>query len=281
MLNNNLDFEVHPTMRKITFAFGLVALLVACQAAPQPVAQTGIIEGIADGSTRVVDLTHTLNPENPYWPGEGYAPFAYEVFETIEEDGALAARFMMAEHTGTHLDAPNHFVEGRASIDQIPLQQLIVSAIVIDVRAAVAENPDYLLATEDILNWESANGKIESNTFVFMYTGWDERWTDYNSYKNTDEEGNLHFPGFSPGAAELLVTERDVAGLGIDTLSVDYGLSGDFNVHHISNTRNKYHLENVANLGELPTTGTQLIIAPIKIENGTGGPTRIYALLRN
>ena len=270
-------------MRKITFVLSLVALLTACGSAPppQPVATpSGILEGVADGSTRVVDLTHALSPANPYWPGEGYAPFAYEVFETIEEDGALAARFMMAEHTGTHLDAPNHFVEGQASIDRIPLQQLIVSAVVIDVRAAVAENPDYLLTTEDILNWEGTNGRIEPNTFVFMYTGWDERWTDYDSYKNADEDGTLHFPGFSPEAAELLV-ERNVAGLGIDTLSVDYGLSEGFDVHHITNTQDKYHLENVANLGELPATGTHLIVAPIKIENGTGGPTRIYALLGN
>lgn len=269
-------------MKKIILTLSFATLLPNCQPAPEPTTESvGIFEAIGTGNTKILDLTHALNSENPYWPGEGYAPFAYEIFRTIEEDGDLSARFMMAEHTGTHLDAPNHFVEGQNSMDQIPLQQLLVSAVVIDARDAVATDPDYLLSQEDILEWESSNGEIDPNTFVFMYTGWDERWTDFDRYKNADENGNLHFPGFSAEATELLVNDRDVAGLGIDTLSVDRGLSEALEVHHISNRRNKYHLENVANLGELPPTGISLIVAPIKIENGTGGPTRIYALLAN
>ena len=269
-------------MKQITFASIIALLLGACQ--PSSITETskessGILEGLADGRTQAIDLTHALNESTPYWPGEGYAPFNYEVFQTMETDGALSARFMMAEHTGTHLDAPNHFEEGQASIDQIPLHQLIVPAVVIDVQASVAENPDYLLTINDITNWETVNGTIQKNTFVFMYTGWDMRWTDFDRYKNADENGDLHFPGFSAEAADLLVNGRDVAGLGIDTLSVDYGLSKGFEVHHVSNIRDKYHLENVANLGSLPPTGIHLIVAPIKIENGTGGPTRIYALV--
>jgi len=241
----------------------------------------GFLEGLATGRTRIVDLTHALNPENPHWPGEGYEPFAYETFAVLEEDGVLSGRFSMAEHTGTHLDAPNHFVEGQIGVDQIPLEQLIVPVVVIDVRNAVTEDADYQLTTQDIGNWERVNGDIQPNTMVFMYSGWEERWTDFESYRNEDEEGLMHFPGFAPGATALLVSERDVAGIGIDTLSVDFGLSIDFEVHAISHGRAKYHIENAANLGDLPATGAWVIVAPIKIEGGTGGPARVLALVQN
>jgi kynurenine formamidase len=240
----------------------------------------GLFEGIATGQTRVIDLTHALNPQNPYWPGPGYAPFKYETFATLEKDGVLSGRFTMAEHTGTHLDAPNHFAAGQISVDKIPVQQLFVPAAVIDVRSKVSGNPDYVLTAADIAEWEQVHDRIRQNTVVLMYTGWDERWTDYTKYKNAEKNGALHFPGFSAEAGKLLAEDRGVAGIGIDTLSVDYGMSKDFAVHHLVHGRGKYHLENVANLGNLPPTGAFLVVAPIKIENGTGGPARIFALSR-
>jgi kynurenine formamidase len=221
-----------------------------------------------------------LSPANPYWPGEGYEPFAYEIFAVIEENGVLSGRFSMAEYTGTHLDAPSHFVEGQIPVDQIPLEQLIVPVVVIDVRDEVTENADYQLTPEDIVSWERANGVIRPNAMVFMYTGWEERWTDFERYRNEDEDGLMRFPGYSPTATALLVSERDVAGLVIDTLSVDYGLSIDFEVHAISHGRAKYHVENAANLGDIPVTGAWVIVAPIKIEGGTGGPARIRAVVQ-
>ncbi len=263
----------------------LVSLfLIASCRAPQPVEQpksepAGLFEGIATGKTHVVDLSHALNPQNPYWPGPGYAPFKYEIFATLEKDGVLSGRFTMAEHTGTHLDAPNHFVTGQISVDKLPVQQLFVPAVVFDVRKKATENADYLLNPADVTAWEQAHGRIPQNAVVMMYTGWDERWTDFDQYKNADKNGTLHFPGFSPEAVKVLAEERNVAGIGIDTLSVDYGMSKDFAVHHYSHARGKYHLENVANLGSLPPTGVSVIVAPIKIENGTGGPARIFALI--
>ena len=277
---------IMPKLMRCTCILGLVVVIAGCEAAaPRPPVRppvrtpAGILEGIADGRTELVDLTHALGPTNPHWPGPGYEPFAYEIFATIEDDGVLSGRFTMAEHTGTHLDAPNHFVEGQIPMDQIPLDQLIVGAVVIDTRAEVRENPDYVLTPDDIRGWEGTNGLIPRGTLVLMYTGWDERWSDFALYKNADEDDKLHFPGFSPEAAEMLTGERDVVGLGIDTLSVDPGLSEDFQVHHISHGRAKYHLENVANLGQLPATGARVIVAPIKIEDGTGGPARIFALV--
>ncbi len=227
----------------------------------------------------VIDLTHALNSQNPHWPGPGYEPFKYETFATLEKDGVLSGRFTMAEHTGTHLDAPNHFTKGQIGVDKIPPGELFVPAVVIDVRGKVSQNPDYQLTIDDVTGWEEAHGRIPEHAVVMMYTGWDERWTDFDKYKNADSSGGLHFPGFSVEAARLLAEDRNIAGIGIDTLSVDYGMSKDFAVHHAVHGRGKYHLENVANLGDVPPAGALLVVAPIKIENGTGGPARIFAVI--
>jgi kynurenine formamidase len=273
------------TLKHAGLAAAALAVLAtaACEApAPRPPVRPpdGIFEGLLDGRTRIVDLTHALNSENPHWPGPGYEPFSYEVFATLEDDGVLSGRFGLAEHTGTHLDAPNHFVAGQVPVDRIPVERLIVPMIVIDARDAVTADPDYQLTPEDLVEWEVAHGPVPPNALVALYTGWEGRWTDFEQYQNRDSEGQMHFPGFSPAVTEILVTERDVAGLAIDTLSVDYGLSEDFRVHLISHGQGRYHLENVANLGSVPPTDAWVIVAPIKIENGTGGPARVLALVR-
>jgi kynurenine formamidase len=274
-------------MNHVILATGLF-LFVSCQPVPPAVPQPGTIPGhtslmseITGGKTRIIDLTHALNSHNPYWPGPGYEPFKYEIFATLERDHVLSGRFSMAEHTGTHLDAPNHFVEGQIPLDKIPLEQLFVPAVVIDVRTKAAADPDYQLIAADITAWELAHGRIPENAVVLMYTGWDSRWNDYDRYKNADANKTLHFPGFSPEAARMLVDERRIAGIGIDTLSVDHGPSKDFAVHHICHGKGKYHLENVAGLGSLPPAGAMLVVAPIKIENGTGGPARIFGIVAN
>jgi kynurenine formamidase len=269
-----------------TFAVAFLLTIAGCQSSP-PVEPTspsepaaGLLEGIRSGKTTIVDLGHPLNARNPYWPGPGYEPFKFETFATIEKDHVLSGKFSMDEHTGTHLDAPNHFVNGQVSVDKIPLKQLFGAAVVIDMRPKVQSNPDYLLQPSDITAFEQTHGPIPDNAVVFMYTGWDSRWDNYDAYKNADAKKVLHFPGFSPEAAKLLVDERSIAGIGIDTLSVDYGMSMDFMVHQISHGKGKFHLENVANLGSIPAIGAFVIVAPIKVENGTGGPARIFALLQ-
>jgi kynurenine formamidase len=261
-------------------------LLLSCQASappPQPSGITGpagLLEGITAGKTRIVDLGHALNSKNPYWPGPGYGPFQFEIFATLEKDHVLSGRMALAEHTGTHLDAPNHFVQGQVPVDKIPLPQLFGPGIVLDVRQQAAADADYQLSMADISKFEQRYGKIPENVVVFMYTGWDQRWDNFDRYKNADAKKVLHFPGFSNDAAKLLVEDRNVAGIGIDTLSVDYGMSTDFMVHHISHGRGKFNLENVANLGSIPPAGAFVITAPIKVEDGTGGPARIFALVK-
>lgn len=188
----------------------------------------------------------------------------------------------MSEHGGTHIDAPIHFAEGRLAVDEIPLQKLIAPAVVIDVRPSVADNRDYRLSREDLDKWESRHGPIQAGAVVLMFTGWGKGWPDPSRYLGSatpSDPKTLHFPGFSKEAAEFLVKERRVDGIGIDTPSIDYGPSDDFIVHQIVNGANLYGLENVANLDRLPPKGAILIALPIKIKGGTGGPVRIIAVL--
>ena len=235
---------------------------------------------IASGQVSVVDLGYALNEANPYWPGEGYSPFHFEILATLEEDGVYSGAFTMAEHLGTHLDAPNHFKAGQPSVDQIQLEELIAPLVVVDVREACQSNPDYRLTREDLESWEGQYGLIPSESVVFALTGWGQYWDEYEDYKNQDALGRLHFPGFSEEAALYLVEERTIKGIGIDTLSVDYGLSTDFSIHHIVNGAAAYHIENAANLDRVPRRGAWVIIAPIKIEEGSGGPARVWAVFR-
>jgi kynurenine formamidase len=188
----------------------------------------------------------------------------------------------MSEHGGTHIDAPIHFAEGRLAVDEIPLQKLIAPAVVIDVRSSVAQDQDYRLSRKDLERWESRHGPIQQGAVVLMLTGWGQRWPDKSRYLGSatpSDPKTLHFPGFSKEAAEFLVKERHIDGIGIDTPSIDYGPSQDFIVHQTVNGANLYGLENIANLERLPPNGAILMALPIKIRGGTGGPVRIIGIL--
>jgi kynurenine formamidase len=266
-------------MMKRFVVFGLLVLWSVIGGQWSVVSGQGILEKIMQGKGRMVDLTHPLSPKIPYWPGETYKPFHFEVIATLEKDGVFSGYFAMPEHTGTHIDAPNHFVAGQIPVDAINLRQLIAPAVVIDARETVAKNPDYQLTVAAIEQWEKTHGRIPRGALVFLYTGWDARWNDMSAYRNQDEKKVMHFPGFSPESAEFLVQQRSLSGIGIDTLSVDYGPSKDFRVHHITHGAGKYHVENAANLGQLPPTGAIVIVAPLPIEGGSGSPARVFALV--
>ena len=233
---------------------------------------------------KILDLSYNLGPETIYWPTA--EPFKL----TRVAHGRVAAggywyvsnNISMSDHGGTHMDAPIHFGEGKRSSAEVPLSNCIGPACVIDVSAAAARDSDYRMTTGDIENWECAHGKIPRGAIVLMNSGWGARWPDKKTYMGTDKPmdvPNLHFPGYSKAAAELLVKQRDVAALAIDTASIDYGQSKDFIVHQVLNGANKPGFENVANAGKLPPTGATVVALPLKIEGGSGGPTRIIALL--
>jgi len=255
----------------------MVTLAVVCLGL-QTFAQ-GRLEKVLLGRSRAVDLTYSLSSKIPYWPGEQYKPFEFKTIATYEQNGVFSGLFTMPEHMGTHLDAPNHFVAGRIPVDQIATEQLIAPAVVIDVREQVAKDPDYRVTRDDIRQWERKHGRIPRRSLVFAYTGWEARWDKGEAYLNRDEKGIMHFPGFSAEAAEFLVKQRDVRGLGIDTLSVDVGPSKDYPVHHIILGAGKYALENLARLGQLPPRGAIVIVGVIPIAGGSGGPARVLALL--
>jgi kynurenine formamidase len=236
-----------------------------------------MFEGIFSGKTRVLDLAYAINDRLVPWPGDKRC-FEAHVNASVERDGYFTRSFWMLEHYGTHLDAPIHFPPGKTPVDQIPPRQFFGMAAVVDVRADGATDADYQLPPARIDDWEKRHGRISEGAIVLLRTGWALRWPDARSYRNEDERGRMHFPGFSMEAVERLI-ERKVSGIGCDTMSVDCGASEEFRVHHLALGAGLYHLENLSDLSELPEQGAFLVVAPIKLEGGSGGPVRVFALL--
>ena len=228
----------------------------------------------------VVDLTHNLNDHSPNWEGTEQSPFHAKETETYERDGYYARSFATEEHYGTHLDAPAHFARGMWTVDQIPPERLVRPLVVLNVRSKANGHPDYEISVQDIVAWESQNGEIPNGAVVVAYTGWEDRWNAPKSFRNAAADGTLHFPGYSLEAATFLVKTRNAVGLGIDTMSVDPGASKTFPVHQFTAKESVYQLENVANLGLVPSAGATIVVAPIKLENGSGGPVRLLALVK-
>ena len=262
---------------------GRSSLLIACLmpavalAFPQHKSVNGAAKGVESGETRVVDLSYAISDKLVPWPGDEKA-FEAKTNATVEKNGYFTRSFWMLEHYGTHLDAPVHFPPGKTTVDQIPAEKLIGPAVVLDVRAEARRNADYRLAPKKIADWERKHGRIPAQAIVLLRTGWASRWPDVARYRNQDEKGVMHFPGYSVEAARILL-QRKVSGLGCDTLSIDPGNSADFPVHHLILGAEDYQLENLANLDQLPEDGAVLVVAPIKLEGGSGGPARVFALL--
>ncbi|HZD31920.1 MAG TPA: cyclase family protein [Candidatus Angelobacter sp.] len=229
---------------------------------------------------QVVDLTHNLNDHSPNWDGAAQSPFSARQTESFEHDGYYARSFTTDEHYGTHLDAPAHFAAGMWTVEQIPAERLVRPMVVLNVRAKTSAHPDYEISVADIADWEGQHGEIPSGAVVMAYTGWDEHWTSPTAYRNAAADGQPHFPGYSLEAAQFLVKTRSVIGLGIDTLSIDPGVSKTFPVHQFTAKESVYQLENVANLGLVPPVGATIVVAPVKLENGSGGPARLLALVK-
>jgi kynurenine formamidase len=232
---------------------------------------------------KLVDLSYAYGPETIYWPTSKPFTLTRLSFEHTKGGYFYAANdFCTAEHGGTHMDAPIHFAEGKATADQVPLGAGIGPLVLVDVSVKVATNPDYRLTVDDLLNWEKGYGPIPNGAIVVMFSNWGKRWPDRKRYLGTDQPGdtaNLHFPGFSKEAAEFLVKERTIDAIGVDTPSIDHGPSKDFIVHQVINGANKPGFENLANLDQLPLGGATLIALPMKIAGGSGGPLRAIAVL--
>lgn len=238
--------------------------------------------GASEG--RVVDLTHPFDRHTIYWPTDTRG-FQLETLARGTTDGGwfyTANAFCTAEHGGTHLDAPSHFHQDGQTVDELPLDRLIGPAVVIDVSAQAGADADYALTRNDVLRHESTHGRIPPDVIVLLRTDWSRRWPDVEAYLGDDTPGNasrLSFPGYGAAAARLLVEERGVAVLGVDTASIDPGQSSDFPVHRLAAARQVAGLENLTGLADLPATGATVIALPMKVAGGSGAPVRVVAML--
>jgi kynurenine formamidase len=233
---------------------------------------------------RIVDLSHGYGPNTLYWPTS-----TTKFVLTRDADGPTPGGWFYAanslstpEHGGTHLDAPRHFSEKGRTTDQIPLEQLVAPAVVIDVTKDAAASRDYRLTREEVLAFEKVNGPIARGSAVLLRTGWSRHWPNAKAYLGDDTPGDaskLSFTSYGVEAARLLVEEPGVAALGIDTASLEYGRSTDFQVHRVAAGRNVPGFENLTNLDQLPVRGAVVIALPMKIEGGSGGPLRAIALV--
>ena len=234
---------------------------------------------------RVVDMSYPFNGDTIYWPtADGFQ--LEPGFVGITDKGYYYSSNTLttAEHGGTHIDAPIHFAENQLAVDEIPLEQLIGAAVVIDVSAQADKNPDYQVSVADIQAWEASHGRLPTGIILLLHTGYGQYWPDRLKYLGTDKQGAeavplLHFPGLHPETARWLVKERDINAFGLDTPSVDYGQSVLFESHQILFKQNIPAFENVANLGQLPAVGAHIIALPIKTEGGSGGPLRMIGLV--
>jgi kynurenine formamidase len=240
---------------------------------------------VSSGNVRYVDLTHDLSSESVFWPtGETFR--LDKVADGVTDKGYYYAsnNYSGNEHGGTHIDAPVHFAQGHWTVDQIPLDRLIGNAVVVDVSAASAKNPDYQVSVADFTVWEQTHGQLEPDMIVLIRTDFSKRWPDARTYLGTDEKGagavaRLHFPGLHPDAATWLAETRKIKAVGLDTASIDYGQSTQFQSHQILYQRNIPAFENLAALDQLPSRGATVFALPIKIKGGSGGPLRAIAVL--
>jgi len=237
-------------------------------------------------SSKLLDMTYAFDENTIYWPTAKSFNLEKLEWRALESGWWYASNdYSASEHGGTHADAPIHFFEKGRTIDQIPLHDWIGPAVKIDVVSKCTSNRDYLLTVKDIKQWESKHGTIPENSWVLMYTGIDTKYyPDRNKVLGTEKTGmealpELSFPGFSAEVTTLLINERNIKGIGVDTPSIDYGKSKDFKVHRICLAANKLAVENVANLDKLPARGAILYVMPMLIKDGTGAPARIFAVL--
>ncbi|HKN33831.1 MAG TPA: cyclase family protein [Terriglobales bacterium] len=262
-------------MKWKTFVIGYALALAVLVFARQHTSPTH-----SSGFTTVLDLTHAVGGNTPGYEPKEKSGLRVKTIATPGKNGYLAREITLPEHFGAHIDAPAHLANGLWAVNKIPAERLVAPLVVLDVRANVEKNPDYQVSIDDIAAWEKANGQIPQGAVVIARTGWESHWNSVKNYRNADAKGVMHFPGYSTEAARFLVEGRNTIGLGIDTLSIDYGPSKDFPVHEYTLSHSLYHLENVANLGPVPEAGAMVVVAPMKLEGGSGGPVRIFALAK-
>lgn len=250
-----------------------------------------MMSGIVEGRIEVVDLSQILNEDTPVMklpePFANTGGFKFLPLSKYDDNGPFFYwnDFVAGEHCGTHFDAPIHWISGRDNdgVDTMPMKNMVGEACVIDIRKESKENPDYCLSVEDVKRFEEKHGKVPKHSWVLVYTGWASYLDDHEKFYNVGEDGQPHTPGVSQEASVFLAEERDILGIGVETVGTDAGIAGSFEPpfpnHYYMHKANKYGLAQLTNLEKLPARGSILIINPLKIDNGSGSPVRAIALV--
>ena len=237
-----------------------------------------LLDRLSKDQLAVVDLSHVLNSKTPDFFGD-HDIYHFEHKTLVRDDGYSTGTFQTPEHFGTHVDAPVHFVKGSEPLDQISVKRLVVPAVVIDMRKQVETNPDCALTESMIQDWEKEYGRIPDNAAVLLLTGWSKRWDSEQQYRNPDSKNQMHFPSYLEDAVKFLIEKRKVNAIGVDTLSIDPGVTTTYPVHKITAQSNVYGIENLNNLDQLPAKGILLVCGPLALEGGTGCPARVVAII--
>ncbi|MFK9091996.1 cyclase family protein [Bacillus salipaludis] len=250
-----------------------------------------LLNNIAAGTIEVVDLSQTLSENTPVIqlpePLATTGGFKLKPLSEYDEKGPTSYwnDFTAGEHCGTHFDAPIHWISGKDldSVDTIPTRNMVGEAYVIDIREKAKQDPDYCVTVEDLLSFEEQYGRIKKHSWVLIHSGWAQYVDNHEQFYNMGDDGQPHTPGISKEASIFLAEERDILGVGVETVGTDAGIAGSFNPpfpnHHYMHGANKYGLAQLTNLEKLPAKGAVLIATPLKIEKGSGSPVRVIALV--
>jgi kynurenine formamidase len=253
---------------------------------------TQLVTAVADGSIEVIDLTAPLSETTPIL--QLPPPFGNTVTFSLREISRYDDRgpawywndIVTGEHTGTHFDAPVHWITGRdgEDVSQVAPRRLVGPAVVLDVAAHAAADPDFLLEIEHVQEWTKAHGPLPEGGWLLYRTGWDSRSGDQAEFLNADETGP-HSPGISPECAHWLAEETPLIGLGVETVGTDAGAAHSFDppfpCHSFFLGAGKYGLTQLRNLDRLPATGAVLVASPLPIVGGSGSPARVLALVEH
>jgi kynurenine formamidase len=227
---------------------------------------------------RFRDLTHVFTAGFPiYGTPPTFVTPSRRTVVNIDPDGFYGQEWTFWEHSGTHMDVPGHFIEGGRRSPQIKARELVVPIVVVDISNRVEQDPDAEVTPDDLRRFERRHGRIPKRAVVAMYSGWESRIGDPNAFRNPDASGVLHFPGFSKPAVDWLLERRRISGIGVDTLSLDRGVSTTFRAHLTILGADKYGVENLANLGLIPPRGATAYLGLVPWEEGSGGPCRVIA----
>ena len=231
---------------------------------------------MAAGHGGVMDMTHTLDDAFPtYFGPPGIS--AEQAFN-FADNGFNLFNLSVNEHTGTHVDAPLHFSADGQAVNEIPVSNLVCPLAVIDIAARAAEDADAQVTPADIKAWTDANGPVPEGACVAMHSGWGPK-TGGAGFRNADDGGTMHFPGFHVEAAQMLIEETGAVAIAVDTLSLDHGPSADFATHYAWLPTNRYGIECLANLDKVPASGATLVVGAPAHRGGSGGPARIFAMV--